>query len=313
MEAANKLLAPTPIQYLEMLPGGQEVFIKRDDLLGFSFGGNKCRIGAEFLEDMRRQGADFMVSYGSRRSNLNRVVASMCKSQGIPCLIISSEEDGEQDGFNAALVDFMGAGRVFCKKDSVAGTVGSTLQALRSQGHKPYYIYGDAHGMGNEETARSAYRKAYREIRLWQEHAQAEFEAIFLASGTGMTQGGLLAGKRQQHGREKIIGISVAREAGPGAAAVRRYAGEGEEEVCFEADYRCGGYGRYDGEIEGVIQRMMKRHGIALDPVYTGKAYAGMLRWLERYGEGMKKVLFIHTGGLPLYFDYLNGRMGVGR
>ena len=62
MEAAGKLLVPTPIQYLETLPGGQEIFIKRDDLLGFSFGGNKCRIGAEFLEDMRRQGADFVVS-----------------------------------------------------------------------------------------------------------------------------------------------------------------------------------------------------------------------------------------------------------
>ncbi len=306
-------MVPTPIQYLETLPGGQEIFIKRDDLLGFSFGGNKCRIGAEFLEDMRRQGADFMVSYGSRRSNLNRVMASMCRSLRIPCLIISSGEDEEQDGFNAALVDSMGAGRVFCKKNLVAETVESTLLDLKGQGYKPYYIYGDIYGMGNEETARSAYQKAYQEIRLWQEKAQAEFEAIFLASGTGMTQGGLLAGRREQQGREKIIGISVAREKEAGAAAVRRYAGEGEDDVCFETDYRCGGYGRYDGEIEGVIQRMMECHGIALDPVYTGKAYAGMLKWLERHGEGMKKVLFIHTGGLPLYFDYLNGRMGVGR
>lgn len=314
MKTENRFLKPTPVQYLEKLPGGQEIFIKREDLLGFSFGGNKCRIGAAFLEDMRRRGADYMVSYGSRKSNLNRVMAALCRSQKIPCLIISPQEEGvREDGFNAVLADDMGAERVFCERSAVADTVEDTLRSLKARGYQPYYIYGDAHGMGNEETARSAYRDAYDEIRRWEEKNQVEFQAIFLASGTGMTQGGLLAGRRERGGREEIVGISVAREEKAGAAAVRRYAGMGNESICFETDYRCGGYGIYDAGIENVIQTMMERHGIALDPVYTGKAYAGMLRWLDRYGDKIRNVLFIHTGGLPLYFDYLNKRMEVER
>ena len=70
--------------------------MKRDDLLGFSFGGNKCRIGMAFLEDMEKQGGNFMVSYGSPGSNLNRTMAALCKSKNIPCLIMVAEEEGEE-------------------------------------------------------------------------------------------------------------------------------------------------------------------------------------------------------------------------
>lgn len=135
---------------------------------------------------------------------------------------------------------------------------------------------------------------------------------IFHASGTGMTQGGLVAGKREAGGWEEIVGISVARDEERGAAAVRRYAGDGADDrgIRFAADYRCGGYGLYDEPIERVIEEVMDSYGIALDPTYTGKAYWGMVKWLERYGSGDERVLFIHTGGLPLYFDYLNQKRG---
>ena len=309
MKTIKRFLEPTPIQYLGKLSGGQKLFIKRDDLLGFCFGGNKCRIGAAFLEDMGKLGADFMVSYGSRSSNLNRVVSALCRSQNIPCRILSSEEKGERDGFNAAMISQMGIERMPCSKEKVADTVSHTLQSLREQGFHPYYIYGNMYGKGNEAAARTAYRKAYREILDWQEQNQISFDAIFLASGTGMTQGGLLAGKWENGGREKIIGISVARDLESGVAGVRRYAGEGREDICFETEYRCGGYGKYDEEIEAGIRQMMEDNGIALDPIYTGKAYTGMLRWLKKQGEGMEHVLFLHTGGLPLYFDYLNSKV----
>ena len=65
MKTQQLLLNPTPVQYLGKLPGGQDIFMKRDDLLGFSFGGNKCRIAVAFLEDMEQKGGDLMVSYGS--------------------------------------------------------------------------------------------------------------------------------------------------------------------------------------------------------------------------------------------------------
>jgi len=301
------LLEPTPVQYLGRLPGGQDIFMKRDDLLGFSFGGNKCRIGMAFLEDMEKKGGDFMVSYGSPGSNLNRTMAGLCKSRNIPCLMIVSGEEGMQgQTFNRQIAASAGAVQVVCHKGNVAETVKRVMGELEGRGYRPYYLYGSQYGEGNEEAARQAYRKAYFEIQRWQEETGVELTHIFHASGTGMTQGGLVAGRREAGGGEEIIGISVAREEGRGAAAVRRYAGEGPEEIRFAADYRCGGYGLYDSYIEKVIGEMMDRHGIAMDPVYTGKAYAGMLKWLGRYGTGKENVLFIHTGGLPLYFDYLN-------
>lgn len=301
------LLKPTPVQYLGKFPGGQDIFMKRDDLLGFSFGGNKCRIGMAFLEDMEKRGANFMISYGSPGSNLNRTMAALCKSRNIPCLIIVSEEEGEKKlTFNRQIAESTGAEQMKCSKNNVAETVERVLEEVKVRGYVPYYLYGNPYGTGNEAAARTAYREAYGEIRIWEEKSQVKLTHIFHASGTGMTQGGLLAGKREAEGEEEIIGISVARDYERGSAAIRRYGGEGPEPIRFETDYRCGGYGLYDSDIEKVIKEMMDSHGIALDPVYTGKAYAGMLKWLKKNGTGEEKVLFIHTGGLPLYFDYLN-------
>lgn len=317
MRKEQKFLEPTPVQYLGKTSTGQNIFIKRDDLLGFSFGGNKCRIAHAFLEDMEKKGRDFMVSYGSSSSNLNRTVAALCKSKGIPCLVLVSQEgeSGEDpqkwNTFNSQMIRSMGIRQAVCRKQEVAQTVERTMELLGREGYHPYYLYGNQYGTGNEGTAREAYRKAYGEIRAWEEKEGVWLDSVFLASGTGMTQGGLLAGRRELEGQEQIIGISIAREEEAGKAAVRRYAGEGQEEVQFIADYRCGGYGAYDSSVENVIKYMMERHGIALDPTYTGKAYAGMLKWLEHYGKGKENVLFLHTGGLPLYFDYLNQQRGV--
>ncbi len=304
------LLTPTPIQDLGFLPGGQHLFIKRDDLLGFSFGGNKCRIAAAFLRDMKEKGGDFLISYGSKKSNLNRVMAAMAKSQGLPCLIIYSHEEREEQTFNAQIIEAMGISSVGCAKSQVAGTVERVLKELQGKGYKPYYIYGNQYGEGNEEAARRAYVDAYREISQWQKSTGIFFDNIFHASGTGMTQGGLIAGREVMGGREEIIGISTAREYDTGVRAVGRYAGEGPEKIQFETAYRKGGYGCYDREIESVIQNVMERWGIALDPTYTGKAWNGMLGWLEKNGTGKENVLFIHTGGLPLYFDYLRSKEG---
>lgn len=314
MKTEIKLLVPTPIQYLGEGPRGQKIYIKRDDLLGFSFGGNKCRIGVSLMEDMKAKGADFMVSYGSRKSNLNRVIATMCKSQEIPCLVITSEEEGSrEDTFNAGIVRDMGIEYVFCEKTNVAETVKKTLEQIRCAGFVPYYVYGDQYGMGNEAAAAAAYKEAYGEIARWEQENEIAFDQIFLACGTGMTQGGLVAGKRLHGGHGQIIGISVAREEERAAAAVKRYAGAlntqedcgCEPEVQVLSGYLSGGYGCYDLGIETVIRDMMQTHGIALDPTYTGKAYAGMLQWLEQHGNEQDHVLFLHTGGMPLYFDYL--------
>ena len=306
MDMQCRLVTPTPIQYLGTGPRGQRIYIKRDDLLGFSFGGNKCRIAEVLLQDMKEKGCDFFVSYGSRKSNLNRVVGTLCKAEKIPCLVITALEDGEkEDTFNSRILERMEIQSVFCDKSHVRETVEQTLADLREKRYHPYYIYGDSTGKGNESAVRKAYAAAYEEIRQWEKQNRIYFRQIFHASGTGMTQGGLVAGQKAASGQEQIIGISVARNAARGAVEVARFAGVPVDQVCFLDEYLCGGYGKYEEEIERTIEHVMEQYGIPLDPTYTGKAFTGMMKWLETHGNDDDPVLFIHTGGTPLYFDFM--------
>ena len=138
MDMQCRLVTPTPIQYLGTGPGGQRIYIKRDDLLGFSFGGNKCRIAEVLLQDMKEKGCDFFVSYGSRKSNLNRVVGTLCKAEKIPCLVITALEDGEkEDTFNSP--DLREDGdpervlrQVPCKRDGGTDTCRSERKGISS-------------------------------------------------------------------------------------------------------------------------------------------------------------------------------------
>ena len=245
MDMQCRLITPTPIQYLGTGPRGQRIYIKRDDLLGFSFGGNKCRIAEVLLQDMKEKGCDFFVSYGSRKSNLNRVVGTLCKAEKIPCLVITALEDGEkEDTFNSRILERMEIQSVFCDKSHVREAVEQTLADLREKGYDPYYIYGDSTGKGNEAAVRKAYAAAYEEIWQWEKQNRIYFRQIFHASGTGMTQGGLIAGQKAASGQEQIIGISVARNAARGAVEVARFAGVPVDQVCFLDEYLCGGYAK---------------------------------------------------------------------
>ena len=298
----------TPIIKIEN--DDNDLYIKRDDLIPFSFGGNKVRIAAEFTDDMIKQGKNCIVGYGNARSNLSRALANICYQRKIPCHIISpSDEDGTRiDTFNSKMVQSFNAAFHYCPKINVKSTVESVIEELKDKGLKPYYIYGDSNGKGNEHTPIKAYMKVYEEIKN-------QFDYIFLATGTGMTQGGLLAAKAKNNGTEKIVGISVARTSANESMILRNilmaYSERVENinipEIIVVDDYLCGGYGKYDRNIEKVISAQMRQNGIPLDPVYTGKAFYGMIDLLKKNDIKGKKVLFLHTGGTPLYFDYLQG------
>ncbi len=303
----NDVMLRTPVQEIRPWDTGDRIFIKRDDLIGFSFGGNKVRIAWEFYQDMKEKGCDCLVAYGSSRSNMCRALANMCSRYEIPCYVLTPREDVVEEGtFNSRLVEGFGAHIRFCHKNNVAEAVDELLEELKSMGYRPYYVFGDRYGMGNEEVAARAYRKVYGELMDYQEEHGIVFDRIFLASGTGMTQGGLIAGQKQYGGHADITGISIARPWDRGTSEVARFAGTGVEDVHFEAEYVCGGYGLYDKDIESVIRMMMECFGIPLDPTYTGKAFSGMLKYLKAWSHEPQNILYIHTGGTPLYFDYLN-------
>ena len=302
--------APTPIQFLWEDEQGNRVYVKREDLLPYSFGGNKARIGLEYLADMERQGKDHLIAYGNARSNLCRVLSNLCCARNIPCTILSpADDDGQRrPSFNQRFCEGFGAQIVPCLKTGVGEAVERALAESRRQGRKPYYIYGDSTGQGNLATPVRAYRKVWPEILRQQQELGCSFDRLFLAAGTGMTQAGLLCGRLLDGGDTEIHGISIARSEENGKAHLRRYveAFLGEEyhgpELQFTDRYALQ-YGVSTPEMAECARQVFRRYGMPMDLTYVGKGYYGMVQEIRRLGLRNERILFLHTGGTPLFFD----------
>ncbi len=307
----EKELEQTVIQKLSDSYGDNQFYMKRDDGIPYSFGGNKARKAAEFYRDIKRAEADTIMTYGSNSSNHCRIIANMAAGMGLACHIISPEENREVLN-NTKLVKDFGAVIETCPVTAVAATIENRKAAYVQEGRSPYFIAGGGHGNQGTE----AYVKAYREIQEYEKRNRVYFDYIFHASGTGTTQAGLICGSLQNGDTErKIVGISIAREEGRGRdvvkESIREYLGADfarlyrEESLIFTDAYRCGGYGKYTDGIKGTIASVLQREGIAMDTTYVGKAFHGMLEYLKEKGIRDRKILFIHTGGAPLFFDAL--------
>lgn len=309
-------LPVTPIQRLSSFNVGWDLYIKRDDLLPFCFGGNKARIAECFMDDMRTKGRTCMVAYGSTRSNLSRALACACSSEGVRCVVISpSDDDGSRPlSFNSRIVEMLGAEVVQCEKGLVRETVRRTLARLESEGEAPYYIYGDETGKGNEEVPVRAYRAVSDEIALQERSMGVSFDRMYIALGTGMSYAGLLAGDMAAGRKRRVVGISVARSAAAASEHVGRYLASSLGASCPHAPIEItdrflrGGYGRSDGGQRRVMLSLLAREGVPSDETYVGKAFDGMLHLLAEDRSSGGNVLFIHTGGTPLFFDNLEGR-----
>lgn len=204
----------TPLQEIYGWEDGKNrLFMKRDDLLGVSFGGNKVRFAQKFLEDMERKHCDSMIIYGNYHSNLCRILSNVCRRENIPCYMVYNRDDikEEKEEGNSRLIKKMGVIPVPCGKGTIAEAVKEAMERLLEQGNQPYYIYGNPRGEGNETVPMEAYRQVYEEIALQEKKAGIRFDYIFLASSTNATQSGLLAGKLLALEGPKVVGISVSR------------------------------------------------------------------------------------------------------
>lgn len=308
MDLTNSLM--TPIQQLSLNLNNNSYFIKRDDLLPVSFGGNKVRKALLFFQDIMNKKADCIVTYGASSSNHCRVIANIAASEKIPCYIISPIESSYET-FNKRMVELFGATIIKCPISEVENTINLTLKKLKKQEKKPYFIQGGGHG----NIGTQAYVKAYDEIKEYENIKNVFFDYIFLASGTGTTQAGLVCGKYINKDKRKIIGISNARRNPHGEAVVTESVNDylskinhqliDEEEIVFVDDYILGGYGDYNQSILSTIKDILQTEGIPLDVTYTGKAFWGMKEYIMDENIMNKNILFIHTGGTPLFFDKL--------
>lgn len=296
----------TPIHKIKENLNNNTFYMKREDLIDFSFGGNKARKAEKFKKDILRKKADTIITYGSSESNHCRIIANMAKSLGLNCYIISPKEKYKVT-YNSQMIEMFGAKIIKVPIDKVSKTIDELMKKLKNE-CKPYFIPGGGHGnLGTE-----AYVDAYNEILEYEKENGIYFNYIFFASGTGTTHSGLVCGQIiNKDFDRKIVGISIARKETRGKEiiinSIKDYLNINVDKylycVEFNDDYVLSGYNEYNDDILNVIKRVLFCDGIALNSTYTGKAYYGMLDYIKKNKIENKNILFINTGGLPLFFD----------
>lgn len=301
----------TPIQRIEK--NKNDIYIKRDDLFPYSFGGNKARKGLLFFDEIKKNNNDCVVTYGSSSSNHVRVISNKCCEMNIPCYIISPLENSKNT-FNLKMYKLFGAKIINTPIEKVSETIDKTISKLRNDGYNPYFIQGGGHG----NIGTQAYLDCYNEILKYENDNKINFDYIFHASGTGTTQAGLVCGSIINNDNKRIIGISIARKKPRGrdivVNSVLDYLNEYnieynknlvDKKVNFIDKYILSGYGNYDNSIIETIKYSIRNYGIPMDTTYVGKAFCGMNDYIEDNKIRNKKILFMHTGGTPLFFDDL--------
>lgn len=300
----------TQIQKLREEFNNNHLYIKRDDLFPFSFGGNKARKALLFFNIIEEQSYDCVVTYGSSCSNHCRVISNIAAAKGIPCYIVSPNESNNKS-FNSIMMQLFGANIIQCPIKDVSFVIDNKLRKLEDKGYKPYFIQGGGHG----DIGTQSYVEAYNEIVQFENENDIYFDYIFLASGTGTTQAGLICGQLINNDCRKIIGISIARKNPQGSQVILESVNNYLEHIkvnkvsnkviSFVDNYVLNGYGSYNSKIINTIKHILINEGIPFDSTYTGKAYWGMNEYIKNNHIKGKNILFIHTGGTPLFFDDL--------
>ena len=282
-----------------------EIYVLREDLLPFACGGNKARISAQLIADAKSKGADVIVGYGNCRSNLCRALAMLCARERMDCTIISPSDGdgGRKETANSRIVRICGAKVVPCEKGAgVAAVVEKVMSDLSAAGRTPYYVFGSSKGEGNETVLASTYEEVAAKISAWERREGISFDRIAVAVGTGSTYAGLLNGFHSLSRSLPVTGFTIAREKGVCLKALARF-------TRLPADIRdnalAGGYGRTSAEQARFLAEILTRHAILFDPVYSGKALWGLHDQILSGTMLNERILFVHTGSLPLAIDGL--------
>lgn len=300
---------PTPIEFLPRLTaalGGPQIFCKRDDQTGLGFGGNKTRKLEFLLAEAEAQNAKTLMSVGAIQSNHCRQVAALAARCGYDCILILSGEEPRQASGNLLLDGLFGAEIVWASRDNRDRVYDEVFHRAEADRRHPYRIpYG-----GSSAVGMMGYVEAMKELAA----SKSDFDWIAMASSSGGTQAGMLLGAQLTGFTGKVLGICIEGRASElkgivsdlfmkGSQLVGAGSALPDENLLVNDDYTGGGYGVMgQPEIEA-IKLFASLEGLLLDPVYTGRAAAGLID-LVRKGFFSKedKVLFWHTGGTPALF-----------
>lgn len=307
-----------PMPHLTKALGGAELYIKRDDQLGLAAGGNKTRKLEFLVADALAQGADTLITVGAVQSNHCRLTLAAAVREGLKCRLVLEQRvansyDKEASG-NNFLFDLLGveAVTVVDAGTDLHAAMEQVAADLAAEGRKGYMIPGG----GSNALGALGYVACAEEILAQSFAMDLAFDRIVVASGSAGTHSGLVAGLIGNSAGIPVTGINVRRPRAEQEGNVHKLAVAAAElagvvpavprEAIECRDEWVGpGYSLPTTEMVEAVRLFASLEGVLLDPVYTGKAAAGLIG-LVRSGEigAGERVLFVHTGGAPALFAY---------
>lgn len=310
---------PTPLEALNRLSthlGGPRLLVKRDDETGLGLGGNKLRKLEFLLGEAVAQGADTILTAGSMQSNHARQTAAACAKLGLACeLILRGRPQLDEPYLHSGnmLIDRLLGARVRIIDATVSreDALAQRADELRAAGAKPYVIPVG----GSCLVGCFGYALCAEELVEQAKDRGIYADAIVVATSSCGTHAGLVAGLHSIKARTRVIGVAVESDrasqeervfalAAETATALGAQALPRDQVVVFD-DYVGSGYAEPTQEMRSAIRLAARTEGLILDPVYTGKAMAGLIGLVQRgYFKRDENVVFLHSGGAPGLFGY---------
>ena len=316
---------PTPVERLDNLSdelGGPKIWIKRDDCTGLAFGGNKARQLEYYFGEAVQDNADTILITSAVQSNYSRTAVAAARKYGMDAVVQQEErvpdrpEEYYKSG-NPYLSKLMGAHILSYPEgedeEGADKAVFEQAEKLRAQGKTPYVIplAGTHIPLGS-----LGYVDCAEEILGQIKAMDINIDAIICASGSGTTHAGLVAGLRAMASDIPVYGICVRRDKISQISRVFEKTGKvadmighkgiiKQDDIWLDDSVLSPGYGQLNDQVTEAIDLAAKCEGLLVDPVYTGKALAGLIE-LVRKGQFKKdqNIMLIHTGGAPALFGY---------
>ncbi|WP_273803343.1 D-cysteine desulfhydrase [Providencia rettgeri] len=313
-EKVDLLKTSTPLHRLNNLSKkfGREIYIKRDDMTPLAMGGNKLRKLEFLMADALAKNAKIIVTAGAIQSNHVRQTAAVAAMYGLECVAllenpIQSNDTNFLHNGNKLLTDLFGARCVMCEElTDPQAQMEALIESLSL--HDAYIVpVGGSNALGA-----LGYIQCAVEIAE-QKPEHIEFDKIIVASGSAGTHAGLAIGLQALLPQSQLIGVTVSRKQQDQAPKVEKLQNELAQllklhqvpDVILWDNFFAPMYGMPNQQGLAAIKLLAQQEGILLDPVYTGKAMAGLIDYLENSVENTP-VLFIHTGGAQALFAYLD-------
>ena len=301
---------PTPVEELPRLSealGGPRILVKRDDQTGLAFGGNKTRKLEFLVAEALEQGAKTLITCGALQSNHCRQVAAAAARIGLDCILILNGEMPEQSSANLLLDQMFGAEIInVAERKDRDPTLQKTFEKVAADGRKPYLVPLG----GSNPTGALGYAFAMEEFMKQNIHA----DWMIFGTSSGGTHAGLVLGQRVFGFKGKVLGISIDEPEEWLKTRVSKLASDASEklgerieftrdDILANEEYCQAGYGVLTDAEREAVRVFAKYEGLLLDPVYTGRAAAGMIDLIRKgFFEKNETVLFWHTGGQPALF-----------